>query len=352
LTHGFFSFIYSANYNNNFALKNMSNNKSYILPLNNINISLAAKMLQNGELVAFPTETVYGLGAKASDEQAVAQIYQYKGRPASNPLIIHVSDVEMAERYGIFNGVAKCLAKSFFPAALTLVVKVRAGTVAENTLAGGDTVALRCPDHSGALSLIQEVGFGIAAPSANISGRVSPTTAQHVLSEFASQKLLILDGGQCNLGLESTVIDCTSNELRILRAGAITEDMIANHLGKASFVAQSYNKKHLTLTDEIIKSPGMLESHYAPSAKVLLNVTNPDANHFYLGFGDYDCSSALSLSLSDLGDLNEAAHNLYDYLRKADEIAFVNNLYIAVAPIPNVGIGVAINDRLNRAAAG
>jgi L-threonylcarbamoyladenylate synthase len=325
----------------------MSNNNPYILPLNNINISKAAKMLQNGELVAFPTETVYGLGARADDANAVAKIYQYKGRPPNNPLIVHVSDFEMAKRYGIFNDMATKIASSFFPASLTLVVQSRAGAVAENARAGGETVALRCPNHSGARALIKEAGLGIAAPSANISGKISPTNAQHVLHEFAGRELLILDGGSCEIGLESTVIDCSNDKINILRHGAVTKEMLIKYLGEDLFVDEAL-KSGGEGSIATLKSPGQLESHYAPNAAVYLNVTAPTNSQVYLGFGEYGMNAELNLSKS--GDLYEAAHNLYAHLRKADEIACENNLSIAIAPIPNIGIGVAINDRLSRAA--
>ncbi len=343
----------------------LSNNKPIIHSANRDNILIAAKMLQSGaqigggEIVAFPTETVYGLGAAAHDELAVQKIYTAKGRPSNNPLIIHVDGLEMAQQYGVFNERALALAKDFFPAPLTLVVPLRKETVASGALAGGDTVAIRCPSHPVALALIKAAGFGIAAPSANISGEISPTTAQHVATEFAHLPLFILDGGACEVGLESTVLDCTGDELRILRHGSIfAMDMNCSPLegervsraiseGKPWGADNNFIKSTLKSS---IKSPGQFSSHYAPKSLLHLNVVSPEPYELYLGFGDYHVNTALNLSES--GCLIEAAHNLYDYLRRLDEIAQnnANISNIACAPIPNQGLGIAINDRLARAA--
>jgi L-threonylcarbamoyladenylate synthase len=328
--------------------KQLSNNTPIILPSTGENIEIATKMLQAGEIVAFPTETVYGLGAAAHDDNAVRKIYAAKGRPSNNPLIIHVDSLAMAQRYGVFNDKAIALAEAFFPAPLTLVVPAIKGAVAEGALAGGDTVAIRYPAHPVARALISLAGFGIAAPSANISGRISPTTAHHVASEFAELPLLILDGGACEIGLESTVLDCTSKELRILRHGAIT----ASELG---LLTMKESKNFDSCNLNIIKSPGQFSAHYAPKSKLRLNVISPNADELFLGFGDCFCfNNSANINLSATGDLMEAAHNLYDYLRRLDEIAQNNATISAIscAPVPNHGIGIAINDRITRASFG
>jgi L-threonylcarbamoyladenylate synthase len=366
----------------------LSNNTPIILPSTEENIEIATKMLRFGEIIAFPTETVYGLGAAAHDDDAVQKIYKAKGRPSNNPLIIHVDSLAMAQRYGVFNQRSIALAEAFFPAPLTLVVPAIKGAVAKCALAGGDTVAIRCPAHPVARALITAAGFGIAAPSANISGQISPTNAQHVASEFQHLPLVILDGGACEIGLESTVLDCTSDEFRILRHGAITEaDLDCSPLAgfNHKVVEQQVNAKrepwgesnhnitpHASASGKafasaalpqgeseaqhqklVLKSPGQLASHYAPKSKLRLNVLFPNADELFLGFGDYFClDNPANLNLSESGDLTEAAHNLYDYLRRLDEIAQNNSTIsgISCAPIPNHGIGIAINDRLTRAA--
>ena len=326
----------------------LSNNAPIIMPSTEENIEIATKMLRFGEIIAFPTETVYGLGAAAHDDDAVQKIYKAKGRPSNNPLIIHVDSLTMAQLYGVFNKRTIALAEAFFPAPLTLVVPVIKGAVAEGALAGGDTVAIRCPAHPVARALITAAGFGIAAPSANISGQISPTNAHHVASEFQHLSLVILDGGACEIGLESTVLDCTSDEFRILRHGAITECEL-HPLPWGEGRGEGIDLHNLN----IFKSPGQLASHYAPKSRLRLNVLSPNAKELFLGFGDYFClDNPANLNLSESGDLMEAAHNLYDYLRRLDEIAQNNSTIsgISCAPIPNHGIGIAINDRLTRAA--
>ncbi len=345
----------------------LSNNYPTIHSSTTDNIMIAAKMLQNGDIIAFPTETVYGLGAAAHDELAVQKIYAAKGRPSNNPLIIHVDSLEMAMQYGVFNKRATALAMQFFPAALTLVVPLIAGKVAKSALAGGQTVAIRCPAHNVARALITSAGFAIAAPSANMSGQISPTTAQHVATEFAKLPLFILEGddaegdnvkgGACEIGLESTVVDCTSPKLRILRHGSIT----AEQLGIIDDVASMQISSNMSSTiQSTIRSPGQLASHYAPKSRLRINAVAPNANELYLGFGDYySTNHPANLNLSKIGDLTGAAHNLYAHLRILDEIAQsyaeTSNLIIpgiACAPIPFVGVGIAINDRLMRAAFG
>jgi L-threonylcarbamoyladenylate synthase len=323
----------------------LSNNAPTILPPTLENIKSAAYMLHQGELVAFPTETVYGLGARVDDADAVARIYALKGRPAHNPLIVHVANSDMAARYGVLTRSANILMQHFFPAPLTVIVPVRKGSVAEAVLAGGDSVALRAPAHPIALALIGEATFGVAAPSANRSGRISPTSANHVASEFATSGLSILDGGSCTIGLESTVVDCREDGLRILRYGAITQDEIEAILGKIDSTT--------TQQETLLRSPGLLSSHYAPACKVRLGASDIEQGEVALNFGKTLLHSPIiTLNLSENGLLEEAAYHLYDYLRQLDAlIAQSDDTHtIAIAPIPEYGIGIAINDRLRRAA--
>ncbi len=305
-----------------------------------VEIDAAVARLLQGELVAFPTETVYGLGALAYDAEAVAKIYAAKGRPSNNPLIVHVADKAMAERYGVFNDTAHLLADAFFPAALALVLPAVDGATADAVRAGGQTVALRCPNHPIAQELLRKVGYGIAAPSANRSGKISPTHAEHVREEFVhlgNAMPYILDGGATTLGIESTVVECLEDGARILRQGSVTEAMLAQHVR----IIDAKEEK-----SEKLLSPGLLLSHYAPDAKVRLNATHCEAGEGLLAFGADvpDCTEIINLSAS--GNLEEAASNLYHALRAMDKR--VRN--IAVMPIPEEGIGVAINDRLRRAA--
>jgi L-threonylcarbamoyladenylate synthase len=320
----------------------LSNNSFTITPASEENILRAAALLHQHALVAFPTETVYGLGGNACSDEAIAAIYRTKGRPAHNPLIIHVADAEMAEQYGVMTRSALELAETYFPAPLTLVVPVRAGTVAAGALGGGGTVALRCPTHPVAQALIRAFNVGIAAPSANRSGRISPTAATHVWEEFAEEAgslRMILDGGACGIGLESTVVDCSGEVARILRTGSISAEAIA---------------QVVPLDDEmqvgtLLKSPGLLASHYAPNARVRLNAHEVGSEEALLAFGgDVPIGAKHMINLSPAGDMEEAAFHFYDYLRKLDRAGVFT---IAVMPIPERGIGVALNDRLRRAAA-
>ncbi len=331
------------------------------------NIVGGADLLRKGLLVAFPTETVYGLGGAAENLEAVTGIYATKGRPSHNPLIVHVQDLAMAERYGVFNALAYQLAEQFFPGPVTLVVPVKDGVLAPQLLAGGKTVALRCPAHPVAQALLQEFGAGIAAPSANRSGRVSPTKAEHVREEFAEhpgQLRMLLDGGATEIGLESTVVDCTRDAPVILRKGSVgTEAFPPPACGRGAggglLIGSTYMRQPPTypppacggryIADEQLKSPGLLTSHYAPNAPVRLNATDVHEGEALLAFGSA-VPEALGtcLNLSPSGDLEEAAHHLYDYLRQLDAL---NPASIAVMPVPDRGIGTAINDRLQRAAA-
>lgn len=295
-----------------------------------------------GQLVAIPTETVYGLAADATNGQAVARIYSTKSRPQLNPLIIHVSDIAMAKTYGVWNPMAETLATRFWPGPLTLVLSRQPDSpISDLAMAGGATVALRMPAHPIALTLIRAYGRGIAAPSANRSGRVSPTTAQHVANEFANSDLRIIDGGPCQVGIESTVVDLTGDTPVILRPGAITSDMLSAAVGPLAVAAvpPSHGGAHA--------SPGQMESHYAPSIPVRLNATSVSSDEALLAFGTTVPQGAhTTLTLSSQGDLIEAAANLFAALRALDQ---PQHRCIAVMPIPNTGLGEAINDRLKRA---
>ena len=283
---------------------------------------------------------MYGLGADAENGAAVARIYTVKSRPEFNPLIVHVADVATAQKYVEWNAQAEALAARFWPGPLTLILPRRADCPASELVsAGGETLAIRIPAHPVALQLLRAFGGGIAAPSANRSGRVSPTTAAHVRAELGDAALIV-DGGACTVGVESTVLDLSGSAPVILRPGSVTREMVES----AGLVLA----KQLDPT-RILKSPGQLESHYAPSIPVRLNVTQTVANEALLAFGSSVPDGAGSvLNLSAAGDLIEAAANLFSYLRALDDGRFSG---IAVMPIPGDGIGEAINDRLRRAAA-
>jgi len=296
-------------------------------------IARAAQMLRDGLLVAFPTETVYGLGADARNGTAVAGIFAAKGRPRFNPLIVHVRDLAEAERHALFSPAARRLAEKFWPGALTLVLPRRAGTpLSELVSAGLDSVALRVPAHPVAADLLREAAIPIAAPSANLSGRISATTAAHVAGGLGDKIDLILDGGATSLGVESTVVGFDGEIPILLRPGAIAREAIEEIAGP------------LHAPDAAIRSPGQLESHYAPRAALRLNARTINGGEVLLGFG---ASREAKLNLSPTGDLREAASNLFAMLHELDSQA----LRIAVAPIPETGLGEAINDRLRRAAA-
>ena len=316
------------------------NQEKILSLLNNTNIDTAVEHLFKNDLVAFPTETVYGLGALAHDAHAIEKIYHAKGRPSHNPLIIHVADKAMAQHYALFNEVAHILADAFFPAALTLVLPAKREHSASAVRAGGDTVALRCPNHPVAQALLRKASCGIAAPSANRSGKISPTHAQHVREEFShlpDNYLYILDGGATTLGIESTVVECLDEGVRILRQGSITEAALKKHV---TVIAPSVTQKDALLC------PGLLSSHYAPNATVRLNATSCYEGEGLIAFGTHVPSCKVTINLSEKGDVEEAAAHLYHALRTIDKSV----KHIAVMPIPNEGVGVAINDRLRRAA--
>ncbi len=303
-------------------------------------IAEAAEILTKGGLVAFPTETVYGLGADATSEAAVGRIFAAKGRPDVNPLIAHVPSLDVARAQGEFSRDASRLAEAFWPGPLTLVVPVARGTsVCARARAGRDTIALRVPAHPVAVALVTAAGLPIAAPSANRSGRVSPVTAAHVLDDLDGRVDLVLDGGRCPEGLESTIVACLDGPPRLLRSGAVSRAAIEAALGFA--LAEPTVAEH-------ILAPGMLASHYAPRAHLHLGATELRDGEAGLDFGGTFPEGTHVRDLSPARDLEEAARNLFLYLRELDALGYE---VIAVAPIPREGLGEAINDRLARAAA-
>ena len=294
----------------------------------------AVARLRQGGLVAVPTETVYGLAADSTDAAAVAEIYRTKGRPDFNPLIVHVPDLEAARTLGQFNGLAARFAAALWPGPLTLVVpKTEDCPVAAAVTAGLDTIALRAPAHPVMRELLDASGLFLAAPSANRSGGISPTTADHVASSLGTAAPLILDGGPCERGLESTIVAVNGSDYRILRPGPVTPDQLAEIAGKPATTAASGR----------IEAPGQLASHYAPAKPVRLDAQVAQADEYHIGFGPV----AGDMNLSEKSDLAEAASRLFAALHHAEASAKPK---IAVAPISGTGIGLALNDRLRRAA--
>lgn len=303
------------------------------LPPHGTGLTRAAEILRAGGLVAFPTETVYGLGGNARDGAAVAGIYAAKGRPSFNPLIVHVADLSAAEDIAEFSDQARAVAKRFWPGPLTLVLPLKSGSgISDLVTAGLSTVAIRLPAHPVARALLHAFGGAVAAPSANLSGKISPTTAAHVLAGLSGKIAAVVDGGACAVGVESTILSI--EPLQLLRQGGVAEEDLAALLGP------------LTQGGDADKpnAPGQLTSHYAPAASVRLNVTAPISGEIWVGFGT---RPGAQLSLSPDGDLLEAASRLFAVLREADALGRP----IAFAPVPEIGLGRAINDRLRRAAA-
>ncbi|MEH6738322.1 MAG: L-threonylcarbamoyladenylate synthase [Sulfitobacter sp.] len=301
---------------------------------NSADLEHAADLLRQGALVSFPTETVYGLGADARQGEAVAGIYKAKGRPSFNPLIIHLADTAAAKNYVEWSDSAETLAQAFWPGPLTLVLPLRADhDLSPLVTAGLPTVAVRVPAHPTAQALLTHFTGPVAAPSANPSGRISPTTADHVIAGLEGRIAAVVDDGQCTVGLESTIIGFDNGTPVLLRAGGLPTEEIETVLGQS--LAHPQNTK--------ITAPGQLTSHYAPRGAVRLNATAAHDGELMLGFGKV--SGILTLSAD--GDLTEAAANLFGHLHQLDAMGGA----IAVAPIPMQGLGCAINDRLNRAAA-
>ncbi len=309
--------------------------KPELLPADPTGIAVAAERLRAGGLVALPTETVYGLAARADSASAVAQIYRAKGRPDFNPLIVHIPDIAAAERIAEFDDRARRLAAAFWPGALTMVLPLRINAgIAPAVTAGLPTIALRCPAHPAMRAVLQAADLPLAAPSANRSGGVSPSRAEHVAASLGAAVDLVLDGGPCAAGIESTIVALRNSGWEILRPGPITEAQIADVLGPSE----------ASLAKGGIEAPGQLASHYSPGKPVRLGAESAQADEFLIGFGPV----AGQISLSPSGDLAEAASRLYDCLHAAQNAAQPR---IAIAPVPDDGIGKAINDRLGRAAA-
>jgi L-threonylcarbamoyladenylate synthase len=301
-------------------------------------IDEAAALLRAGRLCAFPTETVYGLGADATNPDAVLSIYETKGRPRFNPLIVHCADLAMAETLALFPPLALRLAEAFWPGPMSLVLPLKSGHgLADIATAGLDTVALRVPDHPVALALLRAAGRPLAAPSANPSGKLSPTTAEQVRRGFGGT-VPVLDGGPCASGVESTILAIDGSRLIQLRAGALAREEIEMAMGLPVELAEE---------GTAISAPGMLLSHYAPNAHMRLDTT-PMPGEAYLAFGPAAPHNSLVRNLSETGNLHEAARNLFSMLHELDA---AGAKLIAVAPIPEMGLGEAINDRLRRAAA-
>jgi len=297
-----------------------------LLPFNEASIKEAARLILAGDVVAVPTETVYGLAADATNPEAVARIYETKGRPSFNPLILHVPDLQAAERVAELSSSLRELAGEHWPGPLTLVAPIRADSgIASLATAGLNTIAVRVPRHPAMQALLRGVGRPLAAPSANASGSISPTRAEHVFKSLGSRIALIVDGGPCDGGIESTIVAETGGELRLLRPGLIVIP------GAKTVSAGS------------IEAPGQLASHYAPGKPLRLNATIAAPGEYLIGFGSLEGNANLSAS----GDLVEAAAQLFDLLHRADNS---EQARIAIAPIPNDGLGDAINDRLRRAA--
>ena len=307
----------------------------WVVPADDASITAAAQLLHAGQIVAIPTETVYGLAADAQNAEAVAHIYAAKGRPDFNPLIVHVRDRKAAEKLGLFNATAQVLADAFWPGPLTLVLPLKQGApVARAVTAGLPTIAIRCPNHPVIQALLLKSDLSLAAPSANRSGAISPTRADHVLKGLGGAVPMILDGGPCSAGLESTIVAVRDDGWQVLRPGPVSATLIEQTLGYPP----------LSVPMSAIEAPGQMASHYAPSKLVRLNVTVPEKGEYLIGFG----AIAGDVNLSATGDLAQAAANLFEALHNADASLATA---IAVAPIPHEGIGIAINDRLSRAAA-
>lgn len=311
---------------------------SIIYSSNDENIKKAAKIIKSGGLVAFPTETVYGLGASAYIPEAVAGIFAAKGRPTFNPLISHVYDFSMVSELAEIDERAKMLAKKFWPGPLTFVLKRKSNNPAlDLACAGLPTMTVRMPKHEVALALIKESGVPIVAPSANRSQTISPTTAGHVEESLGDRIDMILDGGMCSVGVESTIIDLTTPRAVLLRAGGVALEELENALKEPVLISHG--------NPDMPNSPGQLLRHYAPSNHVLrINAVTKAKDEFLIGFGKVRDAD---INLSPSGNLREAAANLFSFLRKADEQTEFSK--IAISPIPENDLGLAINDRIRRA---
>lgn len=326
------------------AMPDMALASTLELTTSEADLGIAGKALRAGKLVAFPTETVYGLGADAANGKAVAAIFEAKGRPQFNPLIVHVANLAAAETFGTFNDIAARLASAFWPGPFTLVLPRTDDCPASPLVSAGlETIALRVPASSVAQRLLDKSGCAVAAPSANLSGSVSPTTAAHVLEDLGQRIDVIVDGGRCAVGLESTVVGFQDGAPVLLRHGGISREEIEEVVGPVALFSDPDRPR----------SPGQLLSHYAPKAPLRLGAATPDDNEALLAFGPGAPAWEASLNLSPRGDLREAAANLFAYLRQLDDMCRSHDMgksAIAVMAIPETGLGAAINDRLTRAA--
>ncbi len=303
------------------------------------NIEKAAKVIQKGGLVAMPTETVYGLGANVYNPQAVANIFAAKGRPSFNPLISHIAEIDFLKTYAQTDERVLSLAKQYWPGPLTMVLRRfndDTNTAIDLACAGLRTITVRMPNHNVALELIKKSGVPIVAPSANKSQTISPTTAQHVYESLGENVDIILDGGQCQVGVESTIIDITGSNVVMLRAGGISIEELEEFLNEKVLISNG--------NPDLPSSPGQMLKHYAPNHNLRINAELPKDDEFFIGFGKVE---GAHINLSPSGDVREAAANLFAYLRYADNQTEYNK--IAMSPIPNIGLGLAINDRIRRA---
>ncbi len=301
-------------------------------------IEKAAKVILDGGLVAFPTETVYGLGANVYNAKAVASIFAAKSRPSFNPLISHIAEIDFLREYAKTDERVLALADKFWPGPLTFVLpRIDDNPALDLACAGLKTVTVRMPNHQVALDLIKKSGVPIVAPSANKSQTISPTTAQHVFESLGNRVDMIIDGGQCKVGVESTIIDLTGKNVVMLRAGGIAKESLEEFLNQEVLISHG--------NPDLPSSPGQMLKHYAPLHEFRINATSKEKDEFLIGFGNVK-DADINLSLS--ADLCEAAANLFAYMRIADS----QNKYskIAMSPIPEIGIGMAINDRIKRAA--
>ena len=300
------------------------------------NIKKAAQIILNGGLVAFPTETVYGLGANVYNAKAVASIFEAKGRPSFNPLISHIAEIDFLKEYALTDERVFALAKKFWPGPLTFVLsRIDDNPALDLACAGLKTVTVRMPDHKIALDLIKTSGVPIVAPSANKSQTISPTTAQHVFESLGDKVDMILDGGQCKVGLESTIVDLTGKDVVMLRAGGVSKENIEEFLNQNVILSNG--------NPDLPSSPGQMLKHYAPKHELRINAVSKENDEFLIGFGDVEAD----INLSPNADLCEAASNLFAYMRIADNQDKYTK--IAISPIPDYGIGMAINDRIKRA---
>ena len=300
------------------------------------NITNAGELIKAGDVVAFPTETVYGLGASAYNPTAIAKIYAIKNRPHFNPLISHIAEVDFLKEYAIVDERVLALAKKFWPGPLTFILKRKDDNPAlDLACAGLKKISVRMPNHPVALDLIRAAGVPIVAPSANKSQTISPTTAQHVQASLGNAVPIILDAGACKVGVESTIIDVSEKQIVLLRAGGIVLETLEEFLGEKILISDGTPNKP--------SSPGQMLRHYAPEYETRINVEHPAPDEFYIGFGDMDCD----LNLSPAGNLQEATANLFQMMHLAEEQTQKHK--IAIAPIPNTGLGRAINDRIKRA---